>query len=526
MAKQILFEEKAKKALEKGVNALANAVKITLGPKGQNVVLGNENDVPLITNDGVTIAKHINLENTFENLGANLVKEVSIKTNDAAGDGTTTACVLAQSIINEGLKNIAAGANSIILRKGIKKATDFCALKLDEISVPVKNFKDIEQVASISAASEEVGKIIADAMQKVGKDGVIGVEESKTITTKLKVTTGMQFDRGYISSYMITDNEKMISKMQDAKIFITDKKIVNVGEILPLVESVAKAGEKLFIIADDVEGEALAMLVLNKIRGIFDCVAVKAPSFGEKRKAVLEDIAILTGATFVSEESPIKMKDVTSDMLGSAKQIVVGKTFTRITQGQGESAELEKRITKIKSQIEGQEDELEKEFLRKRLAKLSGGVASLCVGAATEIEMKEKKLRIEDALAATKAATSQGVVPGGGVALLKISEKLKEFSKSLQGDEKLGALIVKNALQEPIRQIAKNAGIEGAIVAANVLENKNVNFGYDALKDEYVDMIESGIIDPTKVTKYALLSASSVASTLLTTGAIVANLSK
>lgn len=524
MAKQILYGDKARSALEKGVNTLVDTVKITLGPKGRNVVLEKKYSSPLITNDGVTIAKEIELANPFENMGAQLIKEVSVKTNDVAGDGTTTAAVLAQAIIKEGIRNFAAGANPIILKKGIDKATNLVCEKLIEISTPIKNSKDIAQVASISASSSEVGELIATAMEKVGRDGIITTQESKTMKTELKVVKGMQFDRGYLSAYMVNDAEKMQATYENALILVTDKKISVVQDLLPLLEQVVKTGEKLLIIADDIEGEALAMLVLNKLRGTFNCVAVKAPSFGDKRKAILQDIAILTGATYVSEELAMDLKQLTVESLGRAKQIIVTKDNTTIIDGLGEKDKIQERIAMVKSQLQNETSEYEKEKLTERLALLAGGIGVIAVGAATEVEMKEKKLRIEDALSATKAATSEGVVAGGGVALLKSIKYVEELVKTLNGDEKIGAMIIAKALQAPIKQIAKNSGADDGVVVSKVLENPDVNFGYDALNDCYVNMIESGIIDPTKVTRFALLNASSVASTLLTTESLVCDI--
>ena len=524
MAKQILYADKARSALEKGVNILADTVKVTLGPKGRNVVLDRKYGSPLITNDGVTIAKEIELENPFENMGAQLMKEVSVKTNETAGDGTTTAAVLAQAIIKEGMKNFVAGANPIILKKGIDKAVALISQKLQESSIEIKSSKDIAQVASISAGNEEVGDLIAKAMEKVGKDGVITIEESKTMKTELKVVEGMQFDKGYVSAYMITDSEKMQAVMDHPYILITDKKISAVQDLLPLLEQIVKAGEKLLIIADDIEGDALAMLILNKLRGGLHVVAVKAPSFGDKRKAIMQDLAILTGATLVEQELSMELKDVSFEHLGRAKQVVVSKDNTTIVEGFGKAEEIKSRIELIKTQLTSETSDYEIEKLNERLAKLSGGVGVISVGAATEVEMKEKKLRIEDALSATKAASSEGVVPGGGVALAKLSVMLSSFAKTLKGDEKIGAEIVAKALTAPIKQIAYNSGADGGVVIAKVLQNEDFNFGYDALCDEYVDMLEKGIIDPTKVTRFALINAASVASTLLTTEILITDL--
>lgn len=522
MAKKILEGIEARKALESGVNKLANVVKITLGPKGRNVVLGKKFSSPLITNDGVTIAKEIELDSPFENMGAELIKEVSVKTNDVAGDGTTTACVLAQAMVREGMKNFAAGANPIILKKGIFKAVDVVVDELKKISKPVTNSNDIKQVASISAGDEEVGELIATAMEKVGSDGVITVEESQTMKTELSVVEGMQFDRGYLSPYMCTNTEKMTAELDNPYILITDKKISNIQELLPLLEEIVKTGAKLLIIADDVEGEALTTLILNKLRGTFNCVAVKAPSFGEKRKAMLEDIAILTGGTVISEELGFDFKNVGLDMLGQAKLVKVDKDNTTIVEGGGEQEKIKARVNSIRSQIKAQTSDYEIEKLNERLAKLAGGVAVIKVGSATEVEMKEKKLRIEDALSATKAASEEGVVPGGGVALLKTAPAVKALIDTLSGDEKTGASIVLNAIEEPIRQIAKNSGVDGGVVVNKIYENLDKPaYGFDALNNVYCDLIEKGIIDPTKVTRSALQNAASVSATMLTTEALV-----
>ncbi len=522
MAKKIIEGAQARKSLERGVDKLANIVKITLGPKGRNVVLGKKYGSPLITNDGVTIAKEISLDDPFENMGAELIKEVSIKTNDVAGDGTTTACVLAQAIVKEGMKNFAAGANPIILKKGIFKACDKAVEVLKEISKPVENSTAIKQVASISAGDEEIGELIAQAMQKVGSDGVITVEESQTMKTELSVVEGMQFDRGYLSPYFCTNTEKMICELDNPYILLTDRKISNIQEILPLLEQIVKQGEKLLIVADDVEGEALTTLVLNKLRGTFNSVAVKAPSFGDKRKAMLEDIAILTGATVISSELGYDLSNLSLDLLGRAKSVRVDKDTTTIVDGAGDAKKIAERVKQIKNQIKEQTSEYELEKLNERLAKLSGGVAVIKVGSATEVEMKEKKLRIEDALAATKAATEEGIVPGGGVALLKTAGAIKELIDSLSGDEKTGASIVLRAIEEPIRQISANAGIDGGVVVNNIMQNIDKKaYGYDALKGEYGDMIEKGIVDPTKVTRSALQNACSVSATMLTTEALV-----
>ncbi len=525
MAKQLKHGEEARKALEAGVDTLANTVKITLGPKGRNVVLDKKYGAPLITNDGVTIAKEIELEDPFENLGAQLVKEVSVKTNDVAGDGTTTACVLAQAIIKEGLKNVAAGANPMIVKKGIAAATDAAVAYLKSISKEVDSKKSIEQVASISAGDETVGQLIAEAFEKVGKDGVITVEESKTMDTVLNVVEGMQFDRGYASSYMVTDTDKMECVYDNPVILITDKKISNIQELLPLLEQVVQSGQKLMIIADDIESEPLATLVVNKLRGTFNCVAVKAPGFGDRRKEMLQDIAILTGGTVISEETGLELKEAKLDMLGRAKQIKVSKENTTIVEGAGDTDKIKDRIKMIKAQIETTTSDYDKEKLSERLAKLAGGVAVIGVGAATEVEMKEKKLRIEDALAATRAAVEEGIVPGGGVALLSAIPSVKALIRKLDGDEKTGASIVLRALEEPIRQIATNAGIDGGVVVNTILTARNkTNYGYNALKNEYCDVVEKGIIDPTKVTRSALQNASSVAATLLTTESIVTDI--
>ncbi len=525
MAKQLKHGEEARKALEAGVDTLANTVKITLGPKGRNVVLDKKYGAPLITNDGVTIAKEIELEDPFENLGAQLVKEVSVKTNDVAGDGTTTACVLAQAIIKEGLKNVAAGANPMIVKKGIAAATEAAVTYLKGISKEVDSKTGIQQVASISAGDETVGKLIAEAFEKVGKDGVITVEESKTMDTVLNVVEGMQFDRGYASSYMVTDTDKMECVLDNPVILITDKKISNIQELLPLLEQVVQSGLKLMIIAEDIESEPLATLVVNKLRGTFNCVAVKAPGFGDRRKEMLRDIAVLTGGTVISEETGLELKDTKLDMLGRAKQVKVSKENTTIVEGAGDPELIKDRIKMIRSQIETTTSDYDKEKLSERLAKLAGGVAVIGVGAATEVEMKEKKLRIEDALAATRAAVEEGIVPGGGVALLSAIPTVKALVKKLEGDERTGAAIVLRALEEPIRQIAANAGIDGGVVVNTILTSRNkTNYGYNALKNEYCDVVEQGIIDPTKVTRSALQNAASVAATLLTTECIVTDI--
>lgn len=524
MAKQILYREDARKALEKGVNTLADTVKITLGPKGRNVVLDKKFGAPLITNDGVTIAKEIELEDAFENMGAQLVKEVSTKTNDVAGDGTTTAVVLAQAIIREGLKNVAAGANPIILKNGIKKAVETAVAEVKASSKVVETKTEIAQTASISAGDETVGTLISDAMEKVGKDGVITVEESKTMKTELNVVEGMQFDRGYASAYMVTNTDKMEAVLDSPVILITDKKISTIQEILPILEQIVQQGQKLLIIAEDIEGEALATLVVNKLRGTFNCVAVKAPGFGDRRKAMLEDIAVLTGGTVVSSDLGYELKDVTMDMLGRAKQVKVDKDNTTIVDGAGSADAIKGRIASIKAQIEETTSDYDREKLQERLAKLSGGVAVINVGAATEVEMKEKKLRIEDALAATKAAVEEGIVPGGGVALLSAIPALKKLVKVLDGDERTGAQIILRAVEEPIRQIAQNAGVDGAVIVQKLVNSKKANYGYDALNNRYVDMLEAGIIDPTKVTRTALENAASVAATLITTESVVSDI--
>ena len=522
MAKLIKHGAEARASLESGVNTLADAVKITLGPKGRYVVLGKKYASPLITNDGVTIAKEIELSDPFENLGAELVKEVSVKTNDVAGDGTTTAAVLAQAIVNEGMRNFAAGANPVILKKGIFKAVDTAVEGLKKLSKPVDGKGDIAKVASISAGDEQVGQLIADAMEKVGRDGVITVEESQTMHTELSVVEGMQFDRGYLSPYMSTNPDKMTAELDNPYILITDKKISQIAEILPILEQIVKQNAKLLIIADEVEGEALTTIILNKLRGTFTCVAVKAPSFGDKRKALLEDIAILTGGKVLSEELGIDFKQVGLDMLGRARSVKVDKDTTTIVEGAGDPKSIEERVKFIRGMLAKETSDYEKEKLAERLAKLAGGVAVIKVGAPTEVEMKEKKLRIEDALSATKAASEEGVVPGGGVALLKVKPDVENLVSKLTGDEKTGAAIIVKALEAPIRQIAKNSGVDGGVVANSVLANLDKKaYGYDALTNKYVDMIASGIIDPTKVTRSALQNAASVAGTLLTTEVLV-----
>ncbi len=524
MAKQIKYGDEARKALEKGVNTLADTVKITLGPKGRNVVLDKKFGAPLITNDGVTIAKEIELEDPFENMGAQLVKEVSTKTNDVAGDGTTTAVVLAQAIIREGLKNLAAGANPIILRRGIDKAVDTAVAEVKKISKVVDSKKAIAQVASISAGDETVGQLISDAMERVGKDGVITVEEGKTMNTELTTVEGMQFDRGYASAYMVTNTDKMEAVLDNPYILITDKKISNLQEILPVIEPLAQQGARLLIIAEDVEGDALAALIVNKLKGVFNCVAVKAPGFGDRRKAMLEDIAILTGGTVISSDLGYEFKDVTTDMLGRANQVKVDKDNTTIVDGAGSAENIKARVNAIKAQIAETTSDYDREKLQERLAKLAGGVAVINVGAATEVEMKEKKLRIEDALAATRAAVEEGIVPGGGVALLSTAPALKKLIATLDGDEKTGATIILKAIEEPIRQIAKNAGIDGSVIVDKIMAAKKPNYGFDALKNRYTDMVESGIIDPTKVSRSVLQNAASVAATLLTTESVVTDI--
>lgn len=523
MSKQFKYGEEARRSLEKGVDTLADAVKITLGPKGRNVVLDKKFGAPLITNDGVTIAKEIELEDAFENMGAQLVKEVSVKTNDVAGDGTTTAALLAQTIIREGMKNIAAGANPMVLKKGIAKATEYTVEELKKISKPIESKTAIAQVASVSAGDEEIGTLLSDAFEKVGKDGVITIDESKTMKTELSVVEGMQFDRGYASPYMMTNPDKMDAVLEDPLILITDKKISVFQDLLPVLEQVVKSGRGLFIIAEEVEGEALTALVLNKLKGAIKCVAVKAPGYGDRRKAMLEDIAILTGATVISSDLGYEIKDATLDMLGSAKMVQVDKDNTTIVDGAGDPALIKQRVAAIQHQIAESTSDYDKEKLQERLAKLSGGVAVVRVGAATEVEMKERKLRIEDALAATRAAVEEGIVPGGGIALLSISDKVTAYTNTFSGDEKTGALIIAKALTAPIKQIAENAGVDGGVIVDNVLRAKKANFGYDALKNEFCDMVEKGILDPTKVTRSALQNAASVSSTLLTTEVIVAD---
>ena len=522
MAKEIKYGVEARKALEAGVNQLADTVRVTLGPKGRNVVLDKSFGAPLITNDGVTIAKEIELADPFENMGAQLVKEVATKTNDAAGDGTTTATVLAQAMINEGMKNLAAGANPIIMRKGMKKATDAAVEAIKGMKKDVKSQADIARVAAISSADEEVGQMVADAMEKVSKDGVITIEESKTMKTELDLVEGMQFDRGYVSAYMATDMEKMEAVLDDPYILITDKKISNIQEILPLLEQIVQSGAKLLIIAEDVEGEALTTLIVNKLRGTFNVVAVKAPGYGDRRKAMLEDIAILTGGTVISSELGYELKDTTMDMLGRAKSVKVQKENTVIVDGEGDKEALQSRIAQIKKQIEETTSDFDREKLQERLAKLSGGVAVIRVGA-TETEMKEAKLRLEDALAATRAAVEEGIICGGGSAYIHASKEVAKLAATLEGDEKTGAGIVLKALEAPLYHIAANAGLEGSVIINKVRESE-VGVGFDALKEEYVDMVSAGILDPAKVTRSALQNATSVASTLLTTESVVANI--
>ena len=524
MAKKIIYGEDARKALLSGVNQLADTVKITLGPKGRNVVLDKKFGAPLITNDGVTIAKEVELEDPFENMGAQLVKEVATKTNDVAGDGTTTATLLAQALVREGMKNVTAGANPMVLRGGVQKATKIAVEAIEKNSHKVSGTKDIARVAAVSSASDEIGQLIADAMEKVTSDGVITVEESKTAETYSEVVEGMMFDRGYITPYMATDTDKMVAELDDPYILITDKKISNIQEILPLLEQVVQSGKKLLIIAEDVEGEALTTLILNKLRGTFTCVAVKAPGFGDRRKEMLQDIAILTGGQVISEELGLELKDTQLTQLGHARQVKVDKENTIIVDGAGNSEEIKARVAQIRGQIETTSSEFDKEKLQERLAKLAGGVAVIKVGAATEIEMKEKKLRIEDALAATKAAVEEGIVAGGGTALIDAIPAVKAYVDSAEGDEKTGAAIVLKALEEPVRQIAANAGIEGSVIVEQLKNDQKVGYGYNALTGEFQDMIEAGIVDPTKVTRSALQNASSVAATILTTESLVADI--
>lgn len=525
MAKEIKFNAEARHKMEEGINILANTVKVTLGPKGRNVVLDKSFGSPLITNDGVTIAKEIELEDKFENMGAQLLKEVATKTNDIAGDGTTTATLLAQAIIREGLKNIAAGANPMILQNGIRKAVEKTVESIKSYSRKVESSDAIAQVASISAGDKEIGKLIADAMDKVGNDGVITVEESKSMGTTLEVVEGMQFDRGYVSSYMVTDTDKMVAELDNPYILITDKKITNIQEVLPVLEEIVKQSKPLLIIAEDIEGDAMATLVVNKLRGTFNCVAVKAPGFGDRRKEMLQDIAILTGAKVISEELGYDLKEATIDMLGTAQKVKVDKETTVIVNGAGSKDEIEARVKQIKTQYEASDSDFDREKLQERLAKLTGGVAVVQVGAASEIELKERKLRIEDALSATRAAVEEGIVPGGGTVLADSIKALEAIVDDFEGDEKTGVKIILRALQEPVRQIAENAGLEGSVVVENVM-NEKPGVGFDALNNKYVDMIKSGIVDPTKVTRSALQNAASVASMILTTEAAVADIPK
>ena len=523
MAKQIIFGEEARRSLEKGINSLADTVKITLGPKGRNVVLDKKYGAPLITNDGVTIAKEIELENPFENMGAQLVKEVATKTNDVAGDGTTTATLLAQAIIREGLKNLAAGANPMVLRSGIEAATNAAVESLKSMSVPVSGKQSIENVAANSAADPTIGKLISEAMEKVGKDGVITVEESKTMQTNLSLVEGMQFDRGYVSAYMATDTDKMEAVLDNPYILITDKKISNIQEILPLLEQVVQAGRKMLIIAEDIEGEAMATLVVNKLRGTFTCVAVKAPGFGDRRKAMLQDIAILTGGQVISEELGYELKSATVDMLGSARQVKVDKDNTTIVEGAGNPQDIAARVASIRTQIGETTSDYDREKLQERLAKMAGGVAVIKVGAATETEMKEKKLRIEDALNATRAAVEEGVVAGGGTIFVNIIPAVEALLDSVDGDEKTGVRIIAKALEAPIRQIAANAGLDGSVILEKVRNSGKLGYGFDAYKEEYCDMVAAGIIDPAKVTRSALENAASVSAMVLTTESLVAD---
>ena len=521
MAKQIIYGEEARKAIERGVNQLADTVKITLGPKGRNVVLGKKFGAPLITNDGVTIAKEIELEDAFENMGAQLIREVSTKTNDVAGDGTTSATLLAQNMIREGLKNLAAGANPMVMRRGIQKATEAAVAEIRANSQPVSGSQDIARVGTISSGDELIGRLIAEAMEKVSQNGVITVEESKTAETYSEVVEGMQFDRGYITPYMVTDTEKMEAVIDDAYILITDKKISSIQEILPLLEQIVQSGKKLVIIAEDIEGEALATLLVNRLRGTFTCVAVKAPGFGDRRKAMLEDIAILTGGTVISSDLGYELKEATVDMLGRAGQVKVSKENTVIVNGAGNSDAIKGRVAQIRSEIENTTSDFDREKLQERLAKLAGGVAVIKVGAATEVEMKEKKLRIEDALSATKAAVEEGIVAGGGVAMLNAIPSVEKLAVSAGGDVKTGVKIVQRALEEPIRQIAKNAGLEGSVIIDKIKRARKVGYGFNAANETYGDMMEMGIVDPTKVSRSALQNAASVAAMVLTTESLV-----
>ena len=524
MAKQIVYGEDARKALMAGIDRLADTVKITLGPKGRNVVLDKKFGAPLITNDGVTIAKEIELDDPFENMGAQLVKEVSIKTNDVAGDGTTTATLLAQALIREGMKNVTAGANPMVLKKGIADAIDVAVKAVIDNSQQVKGTDDIARVATVSSQDEFIGKLIAEAMEKVTTDGVITVEESKTADTYSEVVEGMMFDRGYIAPYMVTDTDKMVAELENPLILITDKKISTTQEILPLLESIVQAGRKLLIIAEDVEGEALTTLVLNKLRGTFTVVAVKAPGFGDRRKEMLQDIATLTGGTVITSDLGLELKDTTMDQLGTARQVKIEKENTIIVDGAGDKDAIKGRVAQIRQQIETSTSDFDREKLQERLAKLAGGVAVIKVGAATEIEMKEKKLRIEDALAATKAAVEEGIVAGGGIACMNAIPAVAQFVETLDGDAKTGANIVLKALEEPLRQIAANAGLEGSVIVENIKRENKVGYGFNALTEEYTDMMEAGIVDPTKVTRSALQNASSVASMVLTTESLVADI--
>ena len=524
MAKQIVYGEDARKALQAGVDKLANTVKITLGPKGRNVVLDKKYGAPLITNDGVTIAKEIELEDAFENMGAQLVKEVATKTNDVAGDGTTTATLLAQALVREGMKNVAAGANPMVVKKGIAKAVDAAVNAVIANSKSVEGSADIARVATISSGSEETGKLIADAMEKVSTDGVITIEESKTAETYSEVVEGMQFDRGYLSPYMATDTDKMEAVLDDPLIMITDKKISNIQDVLPLLEQIVQSSQKLLIIAEDIEGEALTTLILNKLRGVFNVVAVKAPGFGDRRKEMLQDIAVLTGGQVITSDVGIELKDATIDMLGRARQVVVKKETTTIVDGAGAKEDIQARVHQIRAQLETTTSEFDKEKLQERLAKLAGGVAVIKVGAATEVEMKEKKLRIEDALAATKAAVEEGIVAGGGTALINAMPAVKELMETATGDEKTGMSIVYKALEEPVRQIAQNSGLEGSVIIDKILSSGKVGYGFDAYKEEYCDMLSAGIVDPTKVTRSALQNAASVAAMVLTTESLVADI--
>ena len=524
MAKQIIYGEDARKALQSGIDQLADTVKITLGPKGRNVVLDKKFGSPLITNDGVTIAKEIELDDAFENMGAQLVKEVSVKTNDVAGDGTTTATLLAQALVNEGMKNVAAGANPMVLKKGIQLAVDETVKAITANSQAISGTEDIARVATISSGDEYIGKLIAEAMEKVSTDGVITVEESKTAETYSEVVEGMMFDRGYIAPYMVTDTDKMVAEIDDALILITDKKISNTQEILPLLEQIVQSGRKLVIIAEDVEGEALTTLVLNKLRGTFTCVAVKAPGFGDRRKEMLQDIAILTGGTVITSDLGLELKDTTIAQCGRARQVKITKEDTIIVDGAGDQTEIRNRVSHIRQQIENTTSDFDREKLQERLAKLAGGVAVIKVGASTEVEMKEKKMRIEDALSATKAAVEEGIVAGGGVALINAIPSVSKLLDATSGDTKTGVQIVLKALEAPIKQIAKNAGLEGSVIVENIKREGKVGYGFNALEEEYTDMISAGIVDPTKVTRSALQNAASVASMVLTTESLVADI--